>query len=358
MLETASGRAGQAPRSGRRKKAGRRHRGLNILLVLVLFLGGIAGGMGAFYSWATGASGPKSQIVVTIAHGATGAQVADLLKEKAVIRSTFAFKLFLRFRHLSGGFQAGQYHLTTNMTVDEAITALKAGPFLESVLAGFPEGLTVAQMSDRVQKELGISARDFKKLATSGKYSLAPYLPAGTKTVEGFLFPETYDFLKDATADDVINRLLAQFQTEVKNLPWANAQSLGLTEYQVVVMASIIEREAGTDADRPKIARVFYNRLKAGMPLQSDVTVQYALGPKAPQHLTFADLKVKSPYNTYLRTGLPPTPIDSPSLASIEAALNPAKGAWLYFIGVGTDCHLEFADTFQQFTQLKSKSTC
>src|SRR5207247_4991925 len=135
----------------------------------------------------------------------------------------------------------------------------------------------------------------------------------------------------------------------VKNLPWSNARSVGLSEYQVVVLASIIEKEAGTDADRPKIARVFYNRLKAGLPLQSDVTVQYALGAKAPRHLTLADIKVKSPYNTYLHTGLPPTPIDSPSLASIAAALSPASGNWLYFLGVGSDCHLEFTETFQQF---------
>lgn len=329
-----------------------------MLLAIVLVLVGVAVAVGGYYQWAVGASGSKRPIEVVIPKGATGTEVADLLKKNGVIRSTFAFRLMAKFRGFSSGFEAGKYHMQTNSTVSEALASLKAGPFVESTRATIPEGLTVAQTGAKAHAQLpDVSASAFVKAAQSGKYSLSPYLPKGTKTVEGFLFPSTYDFLKDADADAVIRRLLDQFSVEARKLPWQNAKALGVTDYQAVVLASIIEKEAGTDEDRPKIAEVFYNRLKRHMPLQSDVTVRYALGGiKRP--LTFDDLQVDSPYNTYRNAGLPPTPIDSPGYASLVAALTPSKGNDLYFIGVGKDCHLEFTPSYSAFLQLKAQSTC
>ncbi len=344
------------PRRADRKRRGReRRRGLIILLVLILLLGGLTAGFGAYYAWGTGASGPQTKIVVSVPRGATGAQVADLLKEKEVIRSAFVFRLLIKLRRLSGIFKAGEYNLTTNMSVSDVIDALKQGPFLESIQVTFPEGLTIAATAAKGAEKLGLSEQDFVAAANSGKYALAPYLPAGTKSVEGFLFPQTYDFLTDATPDQVIQRLLAQFQRETQALPWSTTRTLGISDFEAVIIASMIEREAKFQVDRPLIAAVIYNRLKRGMPLQIDATVEYALGVNKPK-LTFADLKVNSPYNTYLHTGLPPGPIASPGLASLAAALGPATVGYLYYVADSSG-HNHYATTYQEFLQLKAKYT-
>jgi UPF0755 protein len=346
MLETIPGR------TERRTRGKERRRGLVILLIVIVLLGGAVAGIGAFYTWATGASGPQNRVTVVIPHGATGAQIADLLKEKGVIRSAFVFRLLVRLRHLNGGFLAGQYTLTTNMTVSAVLDALKKGPTVEASRVGFPEGLTIAQIAQIVHAKLGIGVKTFTTAATSGKYSLPPYLPAGTKSVEGFLYPNTYDFLKNATAGDVINRLLEQFRITVQNLPWANAQRLGVSDYQIVVIASMIEREAKFDADRSLIAAVIYNRLKKGMPLQIDATIQYALGRNRP--ITDQDKQIQSLYNTYLHAGLPPGPIACPRRASIVGALFPSNVPYLYYVADSSG-HNHYATTYKEFLQIKAK---
>jgi peptidoglycan lytic transglycosylase G len=348
MLETLPKRADHKPRE--------RRRGLVILAtILVLLIAFAATGVG-FWTWATGASGPKTKLVVTIPPGASGSQVAALLEDEGVIRSTWAFKLMARFRGFSGGFQAGVYtNLTTNMSVEEALDALKKGPLPKrSVQALLPEGLTVAQIATRIQDQLGIRRADFQKAVADGKWSLSPYLPKGATSLEGFLFPKKYEFPAGVSAGDVIKRLLAQFKLEVRDLPWSSYKQLGLKRpYDVVTVAAMIEREARFPEDRPKIARVIYNRLARGMPLQIDATVQYALGAWRP--LTLDDLKVQSPYNTYLHQGLPPTPIASPGLASLQAALSPAKGKWLYYVVIDAQGHHAFTASYDEFLRLREQ---
>jgi UPF0755 protein len=294
--------------------------------------------------------------VLEIPRGATGAEVADLLKAKGVIRSTFVFKLEARFRGFKAGFDAGRYtNLTTNMTISDVLEALKKGPAVESLTVTFPEGLTVAQTAARAAQKLGISKRDFLKAARSGDYSLPPFLPEGKKTVEGFLFPNTYDFLTDASADSVIKRLLSQFEHEAAALPWDQAQTLGVTPYEAVIVASLIEKEARFSPDRTKIARVIYNRLKKGMLLQIDATINYALGRSGP--ILLKDREVPSPYNTYLHIGLTPTPIASSGKASLLAALAPAAGDWLYYVLI--DCKTGrhgFATTLSEFNRIRASA--
>ena len=335
-----------------------------VLLALLLVLVGVVVAGGTYYEWAVGASGAQKPIVVTIPHGATGSDVGGILKEQGVIRSTLAFRVLARFRGFSGGFQAGRYHLKTNMSVSDVLAALKEGPFLESIRATFAEGWSVDRVAQRAHDALGINAKQFVKAANSGSYSVDDLLPPGTKTVEGFLFPSTYDFFKGATADGVIRRLLSQFQVEAAKLPWDNAKALGLSKYQVVVVASMIEREAKLDPDRPKVAAVIYNRLKKGMALQIDATILYGLeregrplsqcGTPPAVCVTNADLKVESPYNTYIHPGLPPTPIDSPSFASLVAALTPAKADYLYYVSDSAGAN-HFASTYAEFLALKRK---
>jgi UPF0755 protein len=363
VLEGRTDTGSQSPLPGRSDKSRNRHRrrerrrGLLILVAVFVVLFVAAGAARAYYQWSTGASGPRTPVTIQIPQGATGSEVADLLKKQGVIRSTLAFRLAVRFRHVStASFEAGEYHLTTNMTIDDVLALLGKGAVAQPVTRlTIPEGLTVAKTAARVHQVLKrVSPRAFVKAATSGTFSLPPYLPQSAHTVEGFLSPDTYDFLKTATAHDVITRLLDQFKTAIANLPWSNAKKLGVTPYQVVIIASIIEREARFQDDRVRVARVSYNRLAQGMRLQSDATVEYALG-KAKPALTLDDLKVQSPYNTYLHAGLPPAPIASPGVASLRAALEPANGSWLYFLAYDRAGHAAFASTYQEFLSLRAK---
>src|SRR5438105_9764559 len=335
-------------RGSRRSERWYRGRGVAILVVVITVLLLLAGGLGYAYTWATGASGPHRRVEVIIPSGATGDHVANLLKSRGVIRSTLAFRGLARFRHQNGGFLAGEYNdITTNMTVAAVLDALKEGPFVKALRAGFPEGLTVAQIAATLAPKLRFTSRSFERAATHGPFEMDPYIPKGTKTLEGFLFPDTYDFLEHSSPNAIIHRLLQQFRTEARSIDLAGrAQALHVTSYQVVIVASMIEREAKFEVDRPKIAAVIYNRLAKGMPLEIDATVEYALGHYKPK-LTNADLKVESPYNTYLHTGLPPTPIASPGLASLMAALSPAHADYLYYLVIDKAGHHYFTSSYR-----------
>jgi UPF0755 protein len=195
-----------------------------------------------------------------------------------------------------------------------------------------------------VEEELGITAERLLKAVGSGEWSLPPYLPEGEDNIEGFLFPETYFVREDSDADGVIQRLLDQFGDEAEALPWANAEALGVTPYEVVIIASMIEREAALDRERPVIAGVIYNRLKIGMTLGIDATLLYD-DPTPDGQLSFSDLEFDSPYNTRINAGLPPTPIASPGRASLAAALNPADTPFLFYVLCGADGHHAFGET-------------
>lgn len=313
-------------------------------------------GAGGFYLWATGASGDSRPVTLEIPDGATASDVAEILEEKDVIRSGFAFRVAARLRGLGSSLGAGRYVLQTNMRLQEALDVLKAGPIVETFTVTIPEGLRLEQVAERVAAKLGLDSKGFLAAAESGEHAVPPYLPEGTPTVEGFLFPKTYEFVTDVSEEQVIERLLAQFGDEVADLEWSRAAQLGLDPYEVVIVASLIEREAMVDKERPKIASVIYNRLRQEMLLQIDATVQYAL-PEHKNRLTYEDYEYPSPYNTYLNAGLPPTPIASPSLASIRAALSPADTKFLFYLVVdpGTGRHA-FAETYQDFLRLKEQA--
>jgi UPF0755 protein len=326
------------------------------LLILFLVLLLMMVGAGGFYLWATGASGDSRPVTLEIPEGATASEVADILEDKNVIRSGFAFRVTARLRGLASSIDAGRYVLQTNMRLQEALEVLEAGPIVETFTVTIPEGLRLEQVAERLSSDLGLDSEGFLAAAKSGKHALPPYLPEKAPSVEGFLFPKTYEFITDVTEDQVIQRLLEQFRDEVSDLEWNRAAQLGLDPYEVVIVASLIEGEAMVDKERPKIASVIYNRLRQEMLLQIDATVQYAL-PKHKNRLTYEDYEYPSPYNTYLNPGLPPTPIASPSLASIRAALNPADTEFLFYLVVDpeTGGHA-FAETYQDFLRLKEQA--
>ena len=336
------------------ERGGSRH-AVRGLVILLLFFGLLGGGAVGFYAWATGASGaPSKPVAITIPEGSTTSEISEILVSKGVVRSALAFRLVARFRGSGSSIQAGEYELRTNMRPQQALDALGEGPIVETVSFTIPEGLRVDQVGEVVAEVLPIDPKAFEGEAQGGSYSLPPYLPEGRKTVEGFLFPKTYEVHRESDATAVIQRLLQQFEEEVAGLPWQRAEKLGLTPYEIVIVASLIEREAGVEEDRAKIASVIYNRMREGMRLQIDATVQYAL-PKHKPRLTYEDYKVKSPYNTYLNDGLPPTPIASPGLASLEAALRPAKTNFLFYLVVDDTGRHGFTETYEEFLRLKNE---
>lgn len=218
-----------------------------------------------------------------------------------------------------------------------------------------PEGLTLVQTGQKVVEatEGNISESEFEAATGKGGYDYG-FLAGTNGNLEGYLFPKTYEVTSRASARSVVRMLLKQFQVETGKLEWSRARSLGVTPYQVVIIASMIEREAKLPEDRPLIASVIYNRLRNNMFLGICATVQYAIGQSKPV-LTNKDLEVDSPYNTYKNKGLPPAPICSPGFESIRAALYPASTDYIYYILTGADGKHSFTADYQQFIRWKDE---
>jgi len=350
------------PQRSSRHGSGRdrpRRTSLIVLFVAFLLVVGSAVAASSYYRGCrTAPAGSAKDVSFTVKSGATADQVvADLAQAGLIKCGGFVGNLLMRGTGKSGQIRAGTYTLTSGMTLEELVAVLSAAPkVVPTVNVLIPPGYRLTQIADRVQATLGIPTAKFLAAANSGSYSLPPYLPAGTPTVEGFLWPETYRFAKHGTtSDEVITKLLDQFDADVKDLPWANAKALGVTPYQIVVIASMIEKEATLDSERPKVAAVIYNRLAKGMILGIDATVGY-IDPDPSDGLTSADLAIDSPYNTRLNPGLPPTPIASPGKESLMAALSPADVPYLYYVACGSNGGSRFSTNYDQF--LRDKAAC
>jgi peptidoglycan lytic transglycosylase G len=339
--------------SPRRGERARRPRRLSLLLALLLFLGVLgAGAWGANYyrTCKEPADVPKRPVTFTVEEGATGGDVIEDLHGRGVIPcGGFVGNLLLRGTGKADRIRTGSFELTTGMSLDEAVLVLTTPPpKVPTVELVIPEGFTLTQIAQRVQKDLQIPARAFLGEISSGRYVLPPYLPKGTDNPEGFLFPKTYEFVrKDVSARLVAEKLLDQFGKEAEDLPFDRAKRLDVTPYEVVTIASMIEEEARVSRDRRLIAGVIYNRLQRGMALGIDATLLYD-DPTPDGTLSTSDLAFDSPYNTRINPGLPPTPIASPGVASLRAALDPADTRFLYYVLCGTDGHHKFALTHRE----------
>ena len=292
-------------------------------------------------------------ITFTVQNNESVDSVSARLQQAGLIRSATYFKLKMRLGNSSSQLKAGQFTLHQGMSVDQIITALTTSQSVAVIEVRFQEGWRAEEYADKLVAVGLISTPDqFLNAMKSNQWNY-DFLTSRTddQTLEGYLFPDTYQFRADATPDDVINTMLQNFNTKVPPDLRAKAQALGLNFNQVMTIASIVEREAVVPAERPIIASVYYNRMKQNMPLQADPTVQYSAGKPGDwwPKVTQAALDNSSNYNTYHQPGLPPSPICNPSLASIEAALSPAKTDYLYFVAKndGSGAHA-FATTYQQ----------
>jgi UPF0755 protein len=322
------------------------------LLILFVALAGLATGLviaSRYYESCKGpAEGPVRDVTFTVEDGATAERVVDdLAAERVIPCGGFVGNLLMRGTGRSADIRAGTFTLATGMTLDEAVTVLTTPPKkVPTADVLIPPGYRLTQIADAVERSLGIPAGGFLTRASKGTFALPSALPRGA-SLEGFLWPETYRIPKRDDADAVIQRLLDQFSEETAGLPWDNAEALGVTPYEIVVIASMIEKEAAVQRDRPLIAGVIYNRLREGMTLGIDATLLYD-DPTPDGELSTADIETDGPYNTRLRAGLPPTPIASPYLWSLRAALEPADTPYFYYVLCGADGGHRFAVTYDE----------
>jgi UPF0755 protein len=286
---------------------------------------------------------PQSRVTVEVAPGENTSEISGQLARAGVVTSSKLLALYLRARHASLNIQAADYDFTPHLTIPEVARILMLGGRPAEVWVTVPEGFTAEQIAQRLARAGIDAAQDFMSYVRETDLTIGPWR---TRGLEGYLYPNTYLLPRHASAAAIAAQMTTQF---LRNLP-PNAVTLArrakLSIPQIVTIASMVEREAKVDSERPIIAGVIYNRLRLGMPLEIDATVEYAL-PRYKTELSFNDLAVDSPYNTYKHRGLPPTPIANPGKQSLLAAFHPAAVDYLYYVYRGHGRHV-FSRTLEQ----------
>jgi len=313
-----------------RKRSMKKFFFLIVLLILVI------GGLGAWWINGTAPADSADQKTQTfeVSQGEDVRQIANDLKAKGLIKDAVVFYLLIKQEHIGGKIQAGNFQLSPSMSAGKIASVLQVAK--DDIRITIPEG-------KRAEEIAGILKEHFQNYNPSWNQQL--------DVNEGYLFPDTYAFDKNADITTIIATMKDNFYKKYASIPDRTKSTL--TEAQIVTIASIVEREARFPQDRPLVASVILNRLNAGMPLQVDATVQYALGYQSDEgtwwknDLSNNDLKFNSPYNTYLNTGLPPAPISNPGLESLEAVINAPQTNYLFYVSDKTG-HNHYEETFAQ----------
>ena len=268
---------------------------------------------------------------VAIPTGASVTQIGDILEETDVISNAFFFRTRVTLGGNRGDLKPGHYRLKHDMSYSAAIDALSEGPPKDIVTVTIPEGRSREEVAPTVEGA-GLEGSYERASATAPPgFNLRRYKAAGAESLEGFLFPATYELKRGASADELVAKQLQAFEEQFATVDMRKAARKNLTPYDVLIIASMVEREASVPEDRPLIASVIYNRLKTGMPLGIDATIRYATGNWT-EPLKVSELEIDSPYNTRTNASLPPGPIGSPGIESIKAAANPVATDYLFFV--------------------------
>ncbi len=340
-----------------------RRRGCRAALVVLLVMVLAAGAAGWFaWAWLQDQIDPPGEpgavVLVNIPEGTSTAGIGRVLEDAGVIENATVWNWYTKV-HDVGTFQAGSYQMHRNSSIDEAVDELGAEPLPpDSRMVTVPEGFTLsetlARLADPTKGVPGFTP-DALQAALAAPTSRSAYLPADAPSLEGTLFPDSYAVEDGEDPAAVLQKMVSHFDEIMGELDANNrAAQLGYTPYQTLIVASLVEREARVPEDRAKVARVIYNRLAAGTPLGIDAALCYEQA-ETPCSLTESELAAATPYNTRVQVGLPPTPIASPGRASIEAALAPAEGDWLYYVLAGEDGHHAFTASATEFQRLKAQ---
>jgi UPF0755 protein len=349
-----AGRAGRAVREGGRPPRGRLTRArvaalvaLAAAIALVWFL------LSLFQPFAGDGHG---RVIVQIPKGSSSSKIGSILAHDEVVSSGFFFNLRALLAGKRSSLHSGRFVLKHDMSYSAAIDALsKPPPKVIAVKVVIPEGYTRRQISELVREDAlsgdYLAASERSKLLSPRHYGA----PRGTRNLEGFLFPATYDLRAGAPVQKLVDEQLIAFRRRFGSSDTRRAHALGVTPYEMLTVASMIEREAQSEHDRPLIAAVIYNRLREGIPLGIDATIYYAVEQQKgiatyTGELTQSMLKIDSPYNTRTHKGLPPTPISNPGEASIHAAAHPAHVPYLYYVAGADGCGEQvFSKSYAQF---------
>jgi peptidoglycan lytic transglycosylase G len=290
----------------------------------------------------------SGQVAVTIPKGASVSEVGDLLDEKGVVDDSTFFQIRATLAGKRSELYPGHFTLAHGMSYGAAIEALSKPPVKRATVVTIPEGYSRSQAAQLVEED-GLEG-DYTKETVRSKYlNPTKYGGKGAKDLEGFLFPDTFEMKPGAPAADLVQLQLQDFKRRIKGVGMSYAKSKNLTVFDVLIIASMIEREAGVPSQRKLVASVVYNRLHDGMPLGIDATIRFATG-NYEQPLTESELAVDSPYNTRTNAGLPPGPINSPGIDAIEAAAHPAKSKYLFYVNKPGTCNeLAFAKDEAEF---------
>jgi UPF0755 protein len=342
-------------RGGRGHGPGRRGGILALVLILAL-LAGIGFGGKILYDKVTAAADYSGlgtgSVDIQVRDGDSAGDIGATLVERGVVKSARAFVDAANADARSRSIQPGVYRLHKQMSATAALALLLEPGSSVGTRVTIPEGYTTREVFALLQKETRFRAAQF---AAAARNPQALGVPAGIRSVEGFLFPATYDFAPGATPAQMLRRMVATFATRVDLSSLGVAgNSLGLSWYQVLTLASLLEEEAITE-DFGKVARVVCNRLHSGMRLGLDATINYALG-RPHIRLSEQETFLQTPYNTYRHAGLPPTPIANPGLAAVRAAMSPTPGSWLYFVKIDKAGHSYFTADYRDFLRAKQQA--
>jgi UPF0755 protein len=291
-------------------------------------------------------SNDVSIVIFQVRPGQSAQSIGEELQNRSLIRSSLTFRLAVETRGAENRLAAGDYELSPSFTTAEIVNRLTRGDTRRGTMIAIPEGWRLREVAQKLETSQLMNAQDF-----IGATSLAPpglsQAPPNAD-LEGYLFPDSYEVGLKTTPQELVNSMVQEFERNFNTRLREEAGQRGLTVHQAVTLASIIEREAAVASERPLISAVYHNRLKIGMRLQADPTVQYAVAnanASTPldalwkRDLSNADLQLVSPYNTYVSVGLPPGPICNPGLDSLRAAVEPASVDYLYFVAKGDGSH-------------------
>ena len=311
------------------------------ILILAAIVLGVAINANNNKNLATG-----ENIIITVEPGMTNADIATLLQNKKMINSPVFFRLQSKFARMERSLQAGEYEIVSGMSNWEIIDLFSKGQVRHKTLT-IPEGYTIEQIAKKIEESGLGSAEDFKKAAKD--YAPYSYMETSNYNVifkaEGFAYPSTYYLSPGSAEKEILAIMVKEFDTQLTEDIRQKAKDKNMSIRDLVNLASLVEKEAVFPEERPVIAGVFLKRLQIQMPLQSDTTIQYILGVQK-KEISIADTKIDSPYNTYLYAELPPGPIASPSISTINAVLDPKQTNYLYFVA-DLEGHHHFTETYQ-----------
>lgn len=285
--------------------------------------------------------------------------ISKNLKLQGFIKNNFIFETFVWAKKVENKFQAGEYVLNTGDNLKKIVDILISGKVMaQEREIKIQEGWNINDIAEYLDNEGIFSKEEFLEEVTNdnskkNKYEFLATIP-DNRNIEGFLFPDTYRIYKSATANDVVNKMLAEFDKKFSYEMREDLRNQGKNPYDILIMASIIQKEVSKKEDMKMVSDIFWRRIDAGMPLQSCATIAYILGENKEQY-TYEDIQIESEYNTYLNRGLPPSPICSPEFAAIDAAIYPEQNPYWYFLSKSENGETVFSKTLEEHNRNKAK---